>query len=150
MTTRSTLVAAAALALFASPALAGPCADQIADIQKRVSAVDAGSGPIVSGSPGTTGSTAPNVPKAGEAPGTEATAANNALTRDRAASPADVRAQTQGQPTASEAASRGTGVNDRMLAVTNALDRARTADAANNSTDCTSAVNEARRLLDQR
>jgi hypothetical protein len=66
------LASSALFALALAPAWAGPCTDQIADAQKAMSSMDAGSGPTMGASPGhratTTSSTLP-------APGASAGAA---------------------------------------------------------------------------
>src|SRR3712207_3094181 len=93
---------------------AGPCTDQISTLRKIVDSSDAGSGPTMrtgSTTGTTTGSTQPQaggseaavsatprqVPRAGEAPDTNATTAMNTVTQDRATSSQDVRSQIQGQ-----------------------------------------------------
>ena len=91
------------------------------------------------------------VPAAGETPQTEATAAMNRMTQDKATSPQDVRAQTQGQPTASQTGAGGTAApQDRVLQIQTALDRARTADQAGDASGCSNAVNQAKSLLGTR
>src|SRR3954471_9530919 len=124
----------ALLAFGLSPSWAGPCTDQIAEIQKTMSSMDAGSGPTMGARPGqnptTTSSTAtaggsggpasaaagsaatvPNVsgnpaqtPRAGEAPKTDATVAMNNASQGVATSAQDVRSQQQGQPTSAQIA----------------------------------------------
>src|SRR5215207_5234094 len=115
------LASGALLAFGLSPSWAGPCTDQIAEIQKTMSSMDAGSGPTMGARPGqnptTTSSTTataggsggpasaaagsatvPNVsgnpaqtPRAGEAPKTDATVAMNTASQGRATSAQDVR-----------------------------------------------------------
>lgn len=143
---------------------AGPCTEQISALQKVLDSSDAGSGPTMrtgSTTDMTTGSTQSQaggtaaavpatprqVPPAGEAPKTNATTAMNAATQDKAASPQDVRSQTQGQPTSSQIASGAAPAPDRAKQVEAALGRARSADQRGDATDCTNAVNEARGLL---
>src|SRR5215207_9242793 len=128
------LASGALLAFGLSPSWAGPCTDQIAEIQKTMSSMDAGSGPTMGARPGqnptTTSSTTataggsggpasaaagsatvPNVsgnpaqtPRAGEAPKTDATVAMNTASQGRATSAQDVRSQQQGQPTSAQIA----------------------------------------------
>jgi hypothetical protein len=66
------LASSALFALGLSPSWAGPCTDQIAEIQKTMSSMDAGSGPTMrAGSaqnPNTTSSTAPNPGSPGSSP----------------------------------------------------------------------------------
>src|SRR5215207_9001134 len=106
------LASGALLAFGLSPSWAGPCTDQIAEIQKTMSSMDAGSGPTMGArqNPTTTSSTTataggsggpasaaagsatvPNVsgnpaqtPRAGEAPKTDATVAMNTASQGRA------------------------------------------------------------------
>src|SRR5215218_5532523 len=128
------LASSALFALGLSPSWAGPCADQIAEIQKTMSSMDAGSGPTMGARPGqnptTTSSTTataghagapasaaagaatiPNVsgnpaqtPRAGEAPKTDATVAMNTASQGRATSAQDVRSQQHGQSTSAQIA----------------------------------------------
>ena len=136
----SILILGAALAGFATGAQAGPCTERIATLEKSLSASDAGSGPTKSTSTSTT-APAPGVPKAGEAPGTGGTSGMNAAVGDKAASPADVRAQTSGGATAAQG-----GANSTMQ-LSDAMKRAKTADAAGDSAGCTRALDEAQKLL---
>jgi hypothetical protein len=161
MKTRLLVSTVGAVLVFAPlESWAGPCTDEISALQKVISSSDAGSGPTMrTGS--TTGSTQPQpsgsdapvsatprqVPAAGEAPDTNATAAMNTVTQNRAASPQDVRSQIQGQPTSSQVASGATPTIDRAKQVEAALGRARSADQNGDASGCTSAVNEAKNLL---
>ncbi len=152
MHTRHTLAAglAGALLVMAGPALAGPCSGRIAQIEKSLSASDAGSGPTASttggGTEGGTVATTPRqVPKAGETPGTGGTPGMNATLGNRAASPADVRAQTEGQPTAAQTA-QGNGQGQPMVhqrEVSDALRVARDADARGDAQACGKALDQA-------
>ena len=162
---RSFVLGSTLALVLASPVLAGPCTEQISDLQKVLASSDAGSGPTLrtgSTQPSTTSSTQPQagamgaapsamprqVPAAGETPQTEATAAMNRMTQDKATSPQDVRAQTQGQPTASQTGAGGAAApQDRVLQIQTALDRARTADQAGDASGCSNAVNQAKSLL---
>jgi hypothetical protein len=163
MTSRQQLLLAssAVFALALSPASAGPCTDQIAEIQKTLSSMDAGSGPTMrAGSaqePSTTASAAPARTGGAAAPGTEATPAMSAAVEGRAASAQDVRAQQQGQPTSAQVAqgsgqaARGAQLPpDKLLQVNAALDRARSLDQQGNNDGCTQAINEARQLAGSR
>jgi hypothetical protein len=71
----------------------------------------------------------------------------NAATQGRATSPADARAQTQGQPTSAQVAQgeRSSGPDGMRQAMTS-LERARTLDREGKEADCMSAVQEAGRL----
>ena len=134
------MLIAAALVATTSAALAGPCTDRIAKLEKSLSTSDAGSGPTqpMTSAPAPT---APTVPKAGDTPGTGGTAGMNATVGSKAASPSDVQAQTQGLPTASQGgATSSAQVSDAMRA-------AKTADQSGDNAGCTRALDEAERLL---
>lgn len=120
-------------------AFAGPCTQRIAAMEKALSAMDAGSGPT-SSVPAQTTAPNPSVPKAGETPGTGGTAGMNATVGDRAASPADVRAQTSGEPTAAQ------GGASSAKQLSDAVQRAKAADANGDATACGQALDEAERL----
>jgi hypothetical protein len=162
MTSRKQLLLAssAVLALALSPAWAGPCSDQIAEIQKTLSSTDAGAGPTLgaapAANPATTAATSPAASAAARPPGTEATAAMNTATEGRAASAQDVRAQQQGQPTSSQVAQTGSTGRaaqlpaDKLSQVHAALDRARSLDQQGNNDGCTQAINEAKQLVGSR
>jgi hypothetical protein len=163
-------VSAVSLAMGIHSAAAGPCTGRIDEITKLMASRDAGSGPTSTGTSQigqggavtSTGATQPQgspddssgasatpreVPKAGETPKTEATPAMNTAVQDRATSPSDVRAQTQGQPTSSQVAQGATPSNpDRMKQAMAALDRARAFDREGKETDCMGAVQEAGQL----
>lgn len=135
------------MALFATLALAGaahagPCTDRIAKLEKAIS--DAGSGPTNTTEPTTTGSTSATpspVPKAGRTPGTEATPAMNETVGNKAASPGDVRAQTQGNPTAAQ------GGSDHSKQLSDALAAAKAADAKGDAAGCGKALDEAQSYI---
>ena len=135
MTSKQHLLLASSV-LFAfglGPSWAGPCTEQIAELQKTMSSMDAGSGPTMragsaqnptttssttpaaagQGAAGAAGSSAtvPNVSadpsrtlRAGEAPKTDATVAMNTASQGVATSAQDVRSQQQGQPTSAQIA----------------------------------------------
>ncbi|WP_371346293.1 hypothetical protein [Ancylobacter sp. IITR112] len=130
----------AALSLTAGAALAGPCADRLAAVEKKVAATDAGSGPTDLPAAGTTAPDA-GTPRAGEAPGTGGTAGMNDTLSGRAASPADVRAQTAGQKTAADG---GASTADQL---SDALAKAQEADAAGDAQACGRALDTAEKLL---
>lgn len=138
---RTLLIISATLALTGATH-AGPCTDRIAQLEKTMS--DAGSGPTNTSEPMTTGSirAAPTeVPKAGQTPGTEATPAMNETVGNKAASPGDVRAQTQGKPTAAQ------GGEDKSKQLSDALATAKTADAAGDAVGCGKALDEAQNYI---
>ncbi|WP_425103983.1 hypothetical protein [Ancylobacter sp.] len=131
---------AGVLTLGAGAAVAGPCTDRLTQLDKKVSASDAGSGPTNLPAAGTTAPAAAT-PRAGEAPGTGGTTGMNDTLAGKAASPADVRAQTSGQKTAAEG---GASTADQL---DGAMARARTADAAGDAAACGKALDEAEKLI---
>ncbi|MDF2994514.1 MAG: hypothetical protein K0R27_151 [Xanthobacteraceae bacterium] len=138
------LLAVSATIALAGTAYAGPCTDRISQIEKSMSAADAGSGPTKTTEPSTTGSvsaTPSQVPKAGETPETGGTPAMNATVGNKAASPADVRAQTQGNPTAAQ------GGGDQSKELSDALAAAKSADANGDAAACGKALDEAQRYI---
>lgn len=137
---RNALILGAMLSLAGTGAFAGPCSERIATMEKSLSASDAGSGPTTSTNAPTTAPD-PGVPKAGEAPGTGGTSGMNATVGNKATSPADVRAQTSGAPTAAQ----GGASSAQQLSA--AMSRAKEADTAGNADACTKALDEAERLM---
>lgn len=158
----------------AGAAVAGPCTSRIDEISKQLASRDAGSGPTSPGATqegqggavtstgtiqgqgsaaGSSGATATprQVPKAGETAETQATPAMNAATQGRATSPADARAQTQGEPTSAEIAQgeKPSGP-DHMRQAMVALERARAFDQQGKEADCMSAAQEAGQLSGMR
>ncbi|MDQ0346015.1 hypothetical protein [Ancylobacter vacuolatus] len=125
------------LSLAAGSAFAGPCTERLAQVEKNVAATDAGSGPTQLPPAGTTAPDA-GVPRTGEAPGT---GGMNETLAGKAASPADVRAQTSGQKTAAE----GGASTEGQLA--DALARARQADASGDAAACGTALDAAEKLI---
>jgi hypothetical protein len=111
---------ASLLALGTTGAVAGPCARQIDNLTKRLSASDAGAGP-------TRGRPAPT---AGDEKGQHpATSVMSKETKGKAISPRDVLRQG--------------GIK---VEASRALERARKLDAEGKRTACMAAVNKARRL----
>lgn len=134
------LIISAALVGSIGMANAGPCMDRISQIERSLSKADAGSGPT--NAPSTSAIPAqPGTPKAGEAPGTGGTSGMNATLDGRAASPSDVRAQQSGAPTAAQG-----GVSNAQR-ISDAVSRAKTADAAGDGQACRKALDEADRLM---
>lgn len=124
----------------ATGALAGPCTERIATLDKQLSAKDAGSGPT-GATPAPTTAPDAGVPKAGEAPGTGGTSGMNETLGTRAASPADVRAQTAGSGTAAQGQASNAGT------LSDAMSRAKQADQSGDRAACTKALDEAEALL---
>ena len=130
-----------------------------------------GQGPAGAGAAASTGSTASpggTGPQAGAAPSVSSTKAMTgapsdtpgvnppaagAMTGTLATSPQDVAAQQQGQPTAVQAGTQqlagqqAGGSNPQLLT---ALNNARQFDLQGNASECTNALNEARRLIGSR
>jgi hypothetical protein len=125
-------------------AAAGPCTTQIGNVSKLLASHDAGSGPTAGAA---TGSQAQTSAPSEHPP----TAVMGAQVQDKAASPEDVRRQTQGQPTAAQAGNAGapgsaTAMNEAMAS----LERARALDAQGNEADCMAAVRQAEQLATAR
>jgi hypothetical protein len=148
-----TVAAAAILFGFgATAALAGPCTQQITQLEKKMSRKDAGSGPVSSGANTTGqsgGAVASSTNEVGtkEGPKTDATHAMNEATSQTAASAQDVRSQQQGQPTAAQAAGKTAGAMDeRMMQAEAALSQARQLDSQNKQ-ECKTEVMKAEKLM---
>lgn len=142
-----TLLLATALCTVGGTAYAGPCTERISMIEKSLNTTDAGSGPTKKTATTMSAPTAPGMPKAGEAPGTGGTAGMNAAVGQTAASPADVQAQTQGAPTAAQAAQSGKASSSPSTQVSDALRVAKAADQKGDASACTRAVEDAERFL---
>ncbi|KFC64653.1 Hypothetical protein precursor [Bosea sp. LC85] len=138
--TRYLAIACIVSAFQASTAIAGPCAGEVETLTKTLAATDAGAGPT-SGGAGTA------QPGAGPAqhPPAEIMARE---AQGKAASPEDVRRQTQGQSTAAEQAkgARPPGTTNKAEASA-ALDRAKGLDRAGREAECMEAVKQAKRLM---
>jgi hypothetical protein len=142
------LAASAGLLLATAPAFAGPCSEQISEVQKILSSKDAGMGPVSPGTAETTAPTTTNVPKAGGVAGTEATPAMSEALKGRAASPADVQRQNQGQPTAAESAQAGRGAPAPHLSdAMGSLQSARELDEAGKEAECMAMIQKAKSQL---
>ena len=140
---------------FGGPAaLAGPCSQQISQLEKTLSSKDAGSGPVSTGnaSPaasigGQTGHRAPaHEVGAQQGEKTGPTKSMNQASSQTATSAQDVRRQQQNEPTAANATG-AVPAQDRMAKIEAALSHARQLDSQNNA-DCKNAVTEARQMID--
>jgi hypothetical protein len=140
--------------LGAPAAHAGPCAQQISQLEKTMSSKDAGAGPVSTGSAspaasigGQTGHARPTH-EVGSPTGSKTgpTQAMNQATSQTATSAQDVRRQQQNQPTAAQSTGETSG-EDRTGKMQAALARARQLDSQNNA-DCKSAVSEAQKLAE--
>ncbi len=134
-------------------AVAGPCAQQISQLEKAMSSKDAGSGPVSTGnaSPaasigGQTGHREPPHEVGTQGGKTGPTPAMNQASSQTATSAQDVRRQQQNEPTAANATG-AVPAEDRTAKMEAALQRARQLDSQN-SADCKGAVNEAQKLED--
>jgi hypothetical protein len=76
------------LSAVSVPALAGPCLDRITDIEKRLTMIHEGAGPVATGS-------VQNPSSGGTMGSSTAPAPNNRLPANRPAAPADQAAQAQ-------------------------------------------------------
>lgn len=138
--------------LGAPGAYAGPCSQQISQLEKTMSSKDAGSGPVSTGnaSPaasigGQTGHARPahEVDTQGGSK-TGPTGAMNQASSQTATSAQDVRRQQQNQPTAANATA-AVPAQDRTAKIEASLARARKLDGQNNA-DCKNAVSEVQKL----
>ncbi len=134
MKTNALILAATALGLGLGPAMAGPCTTEINNLTKTLSARDAGSGPM-SGTGSSAASSGQHAP----------TSAMGKQAEGKATSPADVRRQTQGQPTAADQAATGRAAAEPADA-TAALERAKELDRQGNEADCMASVRQAKQL----
>jgi hypothetical protein len=160
---RSTALAATATyltLLFAvGPATAGPCENDITELQRQIDNPTGKSGGTLSAAvPGgtenkapapdqTAGSPdpAPSGTEGGKTSGAGATSEMNAASAQIATSAQDVRLQQAGQPTTAQGGNPNT-VDAQLRKVAEAVVRAKELDAKNDA-GCQSAVDEARNLL---
>lgn len=89
-------------------------------------------------------------PHAGEAPGTQATAAMNEMVENEAASPRDVQRQNQGEPTAAEQAQAERFETAAGPGVDKLLQRAREASSAGDEAKCMAALEQAKQAMNRR
>lgn len=138
MTIKSLLLGGA-FALTATTAFAGPCTDRITQLEKALNQSDAGSGP--------TQPSAAGAAKQDKSKEHAATQGMNAVTGQKAASPADVRSQTQGGPTAAQAAENGGVTPGKPQDISYMLRMARDADARGDANACQKAVDDAQKAI---
>ncbi|MDF2998253.1 MAG: hypothetical protein K0R27_3890 [Xanthobacteraceae bacterium] len=144
------LLLASVLTVVGGQAYAGPCTERITEIEKTMSTSDAGSGPtkpMASGQSGEVAATPREAPKAGETPETGGTVTMNTAVGDKAASPGDVRAQTQGAPTAAQTAQTGRTGATNAREISEALRTAKDADARGDAQACGRALDEVAKFL---
>jgi hypothetical protein len=130
----------ALLALGVGPATSGPCTTEIDSVAKALAAKDAGSGPTAgaSGTAQSPGTRTPQHPPA---------AVMGQETQGKAASPEDVRRQTEGQPTTTQQGTTGAAAGaGSATEASSALDRARALDQQGREAECMAAVGEAKQL----
>jgi hypothetical protein len=131
------------IALFGagvSSANSGPCAVEIDGVTKALASKDAGSGPTVGA-----GGQVQAPTKSRQHP---PTAIMGQQTQGKAASPEDVRRQTQGQPTAADQAAGGTSSGpDKTEMAHAALQRARALDAQGKEAECMETVRQAKEII---
>jgi hypothetical protein len=121
-------------------ALAGQCTTDIEQLQKKLSATDAGMGPTVA--PGAAQTITPPVPTTGT--GTPVTTGTSNALQGKAASSSDVAQQNQGQPTAADAATAGKPASLHKRTAQESLDRAHEFDAAGKETECQTEITKAK------
>ena len=134
----------ALLALGVSSATSGPYSNEIDSLTKTLAAKDAGSGPTA----GAAGGPQPPASASSQHP---PTSIMRQQTEDRAASPEDVRRQTEGRPTAAQQGTTGTAARtDSPSQASSALDRARALDKQGKEAECMEAIREAKQHVGSR
>ena len=134
----------ALLALGVSSATSGPCSNEIDSLTKTLAAKDAGSGPTA----GAAGGPQPPASASSQHP---PTSIMRQQTEDRAASPEDVRRQTEGRPTAAQQGTTGAAARtDSPSQASSALDRARALDKQGKEAECMEAIREAKQHVGSR
>jgi hypothetical protein len=162
---RSTVLASTAtvtcltLLVAVGPAAAGPCENDITELQRQIdNPTGKSSGTLSAAVPGGTENTAPapdqtagspdpapSGTEAGKTSGAGATSEMNAASSQIATSAQDVRLQQAGKPTTAQGGNPNT-VDDQLRQVAEAVARAKELDAKNDA-GCQSAVDEARNLM---
>jgi len=134
------LAGIATLAIGLGSATAGPCTTEIEALSKTLATRDAGSGPTSGASGGSHTAATPS-----EHP---PTAVMGQEMKGKAASPEDVRRQTQGQPTAAQQAETGRAALESggMTDASTALERARALDQQGKEAECMVSVRQAKQL----
>jgi hypothetical protein len=143
MRTRTAILVSTVLLVFgASSATAGPCTTEIDAFAKTLAAQDAGSGPTAGGS-----ATQP-ARRSGEHP---PSAIMGQQTEGKAASPEDVRRQTEGQPPAAQQGTTGAVAGTGSAsAASQKLDQARALNQQGKEAECMDAVRQAKQLVGPR
>jgi hypothetical protein len=138
------LAGIAILAFGLGTATAGPCTTEIEALSKTLASRDAGSGPT-SGASGEASGGSHTAATPSEHP---PTAVLGQEMKGKAASPEDVRRQTQGQPTAAEKAETGRAAAESggMTDASTALERARALDQQGKEAECMASVRQAKQL----
>jgi hypothetical protein len=124
------------LVLAAGAASAGPCSTEIDTLQKQLSSTDAGMGPTGTGEVAEAGNLHPP------------TDTMNQATEGKAASPGDVAAQNQGEPTDADAAQAGEyGTSAAPIEAEASLERARQFDLAGDEAACMEEIGKVKTQL---
>jgi hypothetical protein len=153
------LAACLGLLAAAGPALAGPCADDIARLERTIdNPTGKGAGTLANAVPGgaenkappanpEAGSVdkAPSLAEGGKTGGAGGTSEMNAASAQIATSAQDVRLQQAGQPTMAQGGDPRV-VDEQLGKVRQAVDRARDLDAKDDA-GCRTAVDEANQLM---
>ena len=148
-----------ALTIAAGPAAAGPCENDITELQRKIdNPTGKNAGTLSAAVPGGTENQAPapdpaagsvdpppSATEGGKTSGAGATSEMNAASAQIATSAQDVRLQQAGKPTTAQGGDPGT-VDDQLRQVAEAVVRAKELDAKDDA-GCRSAVDEARNLL---
>lgn len=138
------LAGIATLAFGLGAAAAGPCTTEIEALSKTLATRDAGFGPTSGASGGASGGARTAATPSEHPP----TAVLGQEMKGKAASPEDVRRQTQGQPTAAEQGETGRAAAESggMTDASTALERARALDQQGKEAECMASVREAKQL----
>jgi hypothetical protein len=121
-------------------ASAGQCTTEIEQLQKQLSASDAGMGPTTK--PSSADSAVVQSPA--PVPGTPITAGTNNTLQGKAASPSDVAKQNQGEKTAAEEATSGKPASLDKRSAQESLAEARKLDEAGKETECQNEITKAK------
>lgn len=140
MRTAIAITACLVSTLSTGSALAGACTSEIEQLTKTMATKDAGSGPTS----GATGS-APAQSQQSQAQHPPA-AIMGQQTAGKAASPEDVRRQTEGRPTTTQQATGGAGNQRNHAEASASLAKAKEHDAAGREAECMEAVKNAKSL----
>jgi hypothetical protein len=142
------LGAGAGCLLLAGSALAGPCSDEIATLNRQLGPTDAGMGPTGENAMQQSSGNPASPSGAAQVPTHPPTGAMNEASQNKATSPQDVQQQNTGQGTAADTATGAapaTGEGSSTAAA--ALQRAQQLDQAGNEQACMEEVSKAKQAL---